>query len=148
MRTLAKCFTCLVLSLALLGRPVGAAAQGFKWWQQEKFQQELVLTTEQVDRLEEIFQALAPTLKAQKETLDELEARLSKVINDPKSDEALVLSALERVETSRGALSKSRTLMAFRMGRILTSDQNVKLKALHQQWVRERRSRPGPPPPR
>ena len=106
-----------------------------------------MLTTEQVDRLEEIFQALAPTLKSQKETLDHLEAKLSK-INDPKSDEGMVLGALERVEAARGELSKSRTLMAFRMGRILTSDQNVKLKALHQQWVRERRSRPTPPPSR
>jgi Spy/CpxP family protein refolding chaperone len=120
-----------------------AAAQGFKWWHQEKFKQELVLTDEQVTRLEEIFQALAPTLKSQKETLDHLEAKLSKVINDPRSDEALVLLTLEKVEGARGALSKARTLMAFRMGRILTTDQNVKLKALHQQWVRERRGRPG-----
>jgi Spy/CpxP family protein refolding chaperone len=116
-----------------------AAAQGFKWWQTERFQQELSLTGEQISRLEEIFQALQPTLKTQKDTLDKFESRLSKVINDPRADEARVLEVLEKVETARGELSKSRTLLAFRMRRILTTDQNVKFKALHEEWVRERR---------
>jgi hypothetical protein len=34
--------------------------------------------------------------------------------------------------------------MVFRMRRILTLDQNVKMKALHEQWVRDRRSRSNP----
>ena len=141
----AKLFTCLVLSLALAGALERAQAQGFKWWQNERFQQELALTTEQTGRLEEIFQSLQPTLKTQKETLDKLESRLSKVINDPRADEAKVLEVLGRVESARSELSKSRTLLAFRMRRILTTDQNVKFKVLHEEWVRERRNKPSPP---
>lgn len=137
----AKFFICLALSFTLLGWPDEAAAQGFKWWQNDQFKQELALTTEQVTRLEEVFQALQPTLKTQKETLDHLEAKLSKILNDEHADEAMVLQALERVEAARGELSKSRTLMSFRMRRILTADQNVKMKALHEQWERERRNR-------
>ena len=140
-----KLFLCLVLSLALLGALERGQAQGFKWWQNERFQQELGLTTEQTGRLEEIFQSLQPTLKTQKDTLDKLESRLSKVINDPRADEAKVLEVLERVESARGELSKSRTLLAFRMRRILTTDQNVKFKALHEEWVRERRNKSNPP---
>src|SRR5262245_1286693 len=105
-----KWFICLVLSLAVTACTAEASAQGFKWWQDDKFQQELALTPEQITRLDEIFQTLQPTLKGQKETLDKLEARLSKVINDPKSDEAAMLQIAERVETARGELSKSRTL--------------------------------------
>jgi len=145
MRMLAKPFICLVLSLVLVGWPGAAAAQGFKWWQNDRFQQELALTSEQVDRLEEIFQALQPTLKAQKETLDKYETKLSKVVSDPRADEALVLQAVEKTEGARVELTKSRTLLTFRMGRILTSDQNVKLRALHEQWVRERRKGSSPP---
>jgi len=137
----AKLLICLALSLPLLGWPTQAAAQGFKWWQNERFKEELALTTEQVTRLEEIFQALQPTLKTQKETLDRFEEKLSKIINDEHADEAMVLHALEKVEGARGELSKSRTLMLFRMRRILTADQNVKMKALHEQWERERRNR-------
>jgi Spy/CpxP family protein refolding chaperone len=137
-----KWFICLVLSLAVTACTAEASAQGFKWWQNDRFQEELGLTGQQVTRLEEIFQALQPTLKTQKESLDKQEARLSKVINDPRSDEATMLQVAERVEAARGELSKSRTLMLFRMRRILTSDQDVKMKALHEQWVRERRNRP------
>jgi Spy/CpxP family protein refolding chaperone len=134
---------CLVLSLAVTACTADASAQGFKWWQTDKFQQELALTPEQVTRLEEIFQTLQPTLKGQKETLDKLEARLSKVVNDTRSDEATMLQVADRVEAARGELSKSRTLLLFRMRRILTSEQDVKMKALHEQWVRDRRDRPG-----
>lgn len=140
MNTRGRWFVCLVLSLAVLGAASHARAQGFKWWQAERFQRELLLTDEQVTRLEEIFQSLQPTLKTQKESLEKLEARLSKVINNPQSDEAAVLQVAERVESARGELSKSRTLMLFRMRRILTSDQDVKMKALHEEWERERRN--------
>ena len=136
-----KWFICLVLSLSVTVCTGTASAQSFKWWQDDKFKEELALTTAQVTRLEEIFQTLQPTLKGQKETLDRFEARLSKVINDPRSDEATMLRVAERVEAARGELSKSRTLLLFRMRRILTSDQDVKMKALHEQWVRERRNR-------
>ena len=136
-----KLLTCLVLSLAVLSLPSAAAAQGFRWWQNQRFQTELALTAEQVTRLEDTYQALRPTLRNQKETFDKLEARLSRVINDPASDEAKVLTALERVEAARGELSRSRTLLTFRMRRILTEEQNIKLKALHEQWERERRNR-------
>jgi Spy/CpxP family protein refolding chaperone len=142
----AKLFTCLGLSLVLLVATEPAAAQGFKWWQNDRFKQELVLTQEQIGRLEEIFQSMQPTLKSQKETLDKQESRLSKVINDPRADEAKVLEVLERVESARSELSKSRTLLAFRMRRILTADQNVKFKALHEEWVRERRNKSNPSP--
>lgn len=141
MRSSAKFFVCLVLSLGMLTSPAAAGAQSFKWWQHDRFRSELALTDEQVTRLDEIFQALQPTLRAQKETLDKFEAKLSAVIGDPRADEAMVLAAAERSEAARSELSKSRTLLTFRMGRILTSDQNVKLKALYEQWARERRNR-------
>ena len=145
MRMPGKPFICLVLSLVLFSWPAALGAQGFKWWQSDQFKQELALTAEQVTRLEEIFQTLQPTLRAQKEALDKFESKLSKVVSDPRSDEALVLQTVEKTEGARAELTKSRTLLTFRMGRILTSDQNVKLKALHEQWVRERRKGSTPP---
>ena len=40
----AKLFSCLVLSLALVSAPEPLGAQSFKWWQNDRFQQELALT--------------------------------------------------------------------------------------------------------
>ncbi len=133
---------CLGLSLAVLALPGATLAQGFKWWKDDRFKTELLLSADQVTRLEEVFQALQPTLKTQKEQLDKLERRLSRVVNDPASDEAAVLQVLERVESARGELSRSRTLMMFRMRRVLSDEQNTRMKELHKEWERERRNRP------
>lgn len=140
-----KPLVCLVLSLAtaaLVALPAPADAQGFKWWQNDRFKRELALSTDQIKQLDEVFQALQPTLKTQKDELEKLEQRLSKVISDPASDEAAVLKALERVESTRGELSRSRTLMVFRMRRLLTEKQNTRMKELHEEWERQRRNRP------
>jgi Spy/CpxP family protein refolding chaperone len=118
-----------------------ASAQGFKWWQSKRFQRELVLSADQTSKLEQVFQALQPLLQSQKAALDKHEAALSRIIGDPKTDEAQVLMAVERVEATRSELARSRTLLTFRMRRILTTEQHVKMQAMHEQWSRDRRSR-------
>lgn len=66
MKTLRKLFTCLVLSLIVQAVAAPASAQGFKWWQTERFQKELVLTTDQITRIEGIYQATEPLLRARR----------------------------------------------------------------------------------
>ena len=137
MPNLRKLFICLVLSL-VVAVPQPAAAQSFKWWQMERFQKGLTLTQEQIDRIEAIFQTAEPSLRAQKGALDKAEHRLSKTITDSKSDEATVLQAAERVEAARAELSRTRTLQLFRMRRVLSDEQNAKMKEMHDHDRRER----------
>jgi Spy/CpxP family protein refolding chaperone len=145
MSTPTKSFICLALSLVLLALAGPVGAQGFKWWQNGRFQKELGLTDEQVARLEGIFQTTSPTMRAQKNALERLEDTLSKVIADPASDEAAVLQASDRVEAARGELSRTRTLMLYRMRRVLSNEQNEKMKQLHEKGVdRDGRPRGGP----
>lgn len=140
MKNLRKSFICLSLSLIVLAAPPAAPAQGFsfKWWQTERFQKELTLTAEQITRIEAIYATHEPSLRAQKAALDKLEYKLSKAIADPKSDEATVLQAAERLEGARAELSRTRTLQLFRIRRVLTDEQNVKLKAIHDRDHKER----------
>ena len=138
MSILRKLFICLVLSLVVAAaQPV--AAQSFKWWQMERFQKGLTLTQEQIDRIEAIFQTAEPSLRAQKGALDKADHKLSKVITDSKSDEATVLQAAERVEAARAELSRTRTLQLFRMRRVLSDEQNAKMKEMRE---RERDRKP------
>ena len=74
MKTLRKLFTCLVLSLIVQAAASPAFAQGFKWWQTERFQKELALTTDQISRIEGIYQTTEPMLRAQKQAIDRREA--------------------------------------------------------------------------
>ncbi len=137
MQTLRKLFICLVLSLVVAGAQP-AAAQSYKWWQQEKFQKGANLSTEQIARIEAIFQTAEPSFRAQKAALDKAEHRLSKVIADATSDEAAVLQAAERVEAARAELSRTRTLQLFRTRRVLTDEQNALIKEIHEKDRHER----------
>ena len=138
MKTLRKLFTCLVLSLIVLCVAAPASAQGFKWWQTDRFQKELALTSDQITRIEGIYQASEPLLRAQKKAIDRREEKLSKVIQDPKSDEAMLLQATDRLEAARNEVSRTRTLMLFRIRRVLSDEQNLKINAMHAKDRAER----------
>ncbi len=124
-----------LLCVALVAAP--ASAQSFKWWQSDKFQRDLGLSTDQIARLDGIFQASMPALRTNKEALDRLERELSRLVADGSIDETLVVAQVDRVEAVRSELSRTRVLMLVRMRRILTPDQRVKLTALHESWERE-----------
>ena len=136
MKTL-KLFICLTLSAVVLALPAVASAQG-RWWQSDRFQKELGLTPEQITRIEGIYQSARPLLRAQKEAFDRREDKLSKVIADPKSDEAMVVQATDRLEAARNEMGRTRTLMIFRIRRVLTDEQHVKLNEMHEHDRKER----------
>lgn len=138
MKTLRKLFICLALSLIVVGAAAPASAQGFKWWQTERFQKELTLTPEQIARIEGVFQASEPLLRAQKQAVDKREEKLSKVISDPKSDEPAVIQATDRLEAARSEVNRTRTLMLFRIHRVLTDEQNVKIRAMFERDRKDR----------
>ena len=138
MKILRKLFICLVLSSIVQALAVPAYAQGFKWWQTERFKKELSLTTEQISRIEGIYQTTEPLVRAQKQAINRREEKLSKVIQDPKSDEATLLQATDRLEAARNELSRTRTLMLFRIRRVLSDEQNFKINAMFERDRAER----------
>ncbi len=124
-----------------LGLAASASAQSFKWWQNERFQRELALAPEQITRLEDIFQGAGAAMRGQKAALDRLQAELSKLVSDGRADEATAAELIAKVEMARGELGRTRGVMLYRMRRILTSDQHVKLKVLFDEHERERHPR-------
>ena len=118
-----------LIALLLLAVPVVAQVPG-KWWQSDHFRRELVLTSEQSRRLEEIFQNAAPGLRTQKKALDEAEKQFERLVE--RGDDGSVMDQVASVESARAELNKSRTMMLLRMRRVLTTDQWAKFTALHQ----------------
>ena len=125
--------------LCLLALPAAGSAQGFKWWQSDKFKAELSLAPDQITRLEDVYQAMRPKLTAGKEELDRLESRLSQTIAEGVAPEGDVMKLVDQTEHARAELAKSRTLMIYRMHQILTADQRMKMNAMHERWEQERR---------
>ena len=123
----------------MFGAPAEAGAERHKWWQSDQVKTEVGLTDQQSKEIEEIFQAVRPRLKAGWEELNRLEQEVSHLMTEGESDEQRISAAVDRVEAARAALNKTRTLMLFRIYRILSPEQRVKLKAIHERRDRERR---------
>src|SRR2546430_2196179 len=139
-RRLWRLLTVTVFSLAVAGR-LPAQSFGFSWWHDAQFQKELSLTTDQSSRIEAFFQSTLPTLRQGREALDRQEAELSRLIQFG-ADEKQVTVQIDKVETLRGSLNKTRTLMLLHMRQVLTADQRVKLNKLYEQREKDRQQKP------
>ncbi|MGQ0736024.1 MAG: Spy/CpxP family protein refolding chaperone [Acidobacteriota bacterium] len=120
---------------------VPADAQRSKWWKDERFQKELALTPDQILRIEAVFQAAQPALRARQRALSKLEDELSQLILQARAESPEVEHFVDRVEAARAELGKTRTMMIFRMRLILTAEQHVKLQRLFERHEKERRGR-------
>jgi Spy/CpxP family protein refolding chaperone len=136
-----KLFVCLGLSFLMLGWVASAEAQRFRWWKDERFTRELSLTADQSTRIEAVFKAAEPALRAQQRALSMLEDELEKLVKHAKVEEPELEFFVVKVEAARADLAKTRTMMIYRIRRILTLEQHVKLQQLFEQREKERRGR-------
>jgi Spy/CpxP family protein refolding chaperone len=120
------------------GQPQGAT-RGFKWWQDETVRGELRLAPEQSTQIEEIFTASFAKMKGKADELNRREEQLSNLISGNDVTEAQLLREADKVEALRSSLSKDRTLMLFRMRRVLSAEQRSKLVEIQKAQERERR---------
>ena len=115
---------------AVVWMSLPVTAQGFKWWQSEKYKKELGLTADQTRRVEEVFQKALPTLKVQKTALDEAEAKFERLVE--RGDDNAVMEQVNLVEAARADLNKTRTMMLLGMRKLLTKEQWAKFNKMHQ----------------
>ena len=140
---------CLLLTLVSLGAATASEQQAGrppKWWQNKACTLAIGLSEAQSTQLERIFQAVRDELRAEKGELERQETALSALLADPRADEGTVMRTIDRVEAARGALSKTRTLMLYRMHRLLSPEQRQRLDEFERQQARQSdtqvRSRP------
>ena len=129
--------------LLALAAPVHAQSFGFSWWKDAQFQRDLGLTSDQVAKIDAIFQSTISLLRQKKEDLDRQEDELSRMIA-AGTDESLVTRQVDKVESTRASMNKMRTLMLLHERQVLTPDQRGRLNKLHEQMFKDRgKSRPG-----
>lgn len=130
--------TALAAAFILVTALAGPAhAQSFKWWQNDRFQRELAMSPEQIARIEDIYQSAGPAMRTRKAALDRLQSDLSKLVADGRAEESTADDLIAKVEAARAELGHTRGVMLYRIRRILTSDQHVKLKVLFAEHERE-----------
>ena len=119
------------------------AQQPFYWWRSEEFKKELGLTADQAARVDGIHQSTLPELRQEWDELNKYEAKLSKLL-ESSTDEALLARQIDRVETARANLNKTRSLMIARIRLVLNADQRARFKVLAERR-RDQNSRPPEP---
>lgn len=128
----------LLVALLLLAGPVvvdleaaSQAQQPFFWWRSEEFRKELGLTVDQISRINKIFESTRPELRQEMDELSKYDSKFQKLI-ETSTDEALIARQIDRVETARANLNKTRALMIARMRLVLTADQRLRFKELYE----------------
>ena len=128
----------LVAVVFVLSFSAAASAQQLNWfwW---KMEPTLALSAEQSTQIDAIFQEGIAQLQKQKDELDRLEGRLSRLI-ETSASEAQVTRQIDRVEAARSTLNKTRTLMLLHMRLVLKPEQRLKLNAMRDRREQERKA--------
>lgn len=106
------------------------------WW---KMEPTLALSPEQSMQIDGIFQEGILRLQKQKDELDRLEGKLSRLI-ETMATEPEVTQQIDRVEAARSTLNKTRTLMLLHMRQVLKPEQRLKLNAMRDRREQERKA--------
>ena len=94
-----------------------------KWWLAHDIQTQLHLTSEQVKKINDIFESTLPTRRVQRQELDALDRQLDALLDSATADDQEAAALAMRVEAARVRRNVARMVMLYRMRRILTPDQ-------------------------
>jgi Spy/CpxP family protein refolding chaperone len=100
------------------------------WWIDPQLRAELGITDQQSATVDKVWQKSLPKLREARERLVKLEDALAELLARDGDDEAAIAAQIDRVETVRSEGNKARTLMIYRMHRVLTVEQRAKVKAM------------------
>src|ERR1700730_1827134 len=144
-RTCRLCAGVLLLALGIADRAAGQTAQPFYCGRSEPVKKDLGLTSDQATRIDSIHQSTLPELRQEWDDFNRCDTKLSRMI-DTSSDEALLARQIDRVETARANLNKTRSLMLARMRLVLTADQRARFKVLEKERESQNQKAPGQSP--
>ena len=126
------------LFLSTMQVALASGTQRHKWWTADEAKEELKLTDTQVQEIEEIFQSLRPKLRELVQVFRQEEKNLAALMHAMQAEEWEVTLQIDKVESARGALSKTNILMLYRIHKKLSATQ---VDELHNLWERRRLGR-------
>lgn len=113
------------------------------WWKSTRMIAELGLTAAQTGKIDQIWSTEAARIRPMAEEIRQLERGVDAAMRANTSDISAFARQVEQVESKRAELNKARTVMLYRMRRVLTPEQNVKLQAEYDRREAERKKQDG-----
>lgn len=109
------------------------------WWKNPQDMAQIGLSTAQSAEIDRIFHAEVEKMKPMRQLVNELERGVDATMRANTADIAAFARQVERVEHKRAELNKARTVMLYRMRRVLNAEQNVKFQALYDRREAEKK---------
>ena len=113
------------------------------WWKNPADMAEIGLSAEQSATIDGIFKAEVEKMKPLRETVNQLERSLDQAIRANTTDVEVFAKQVHKIEKMRAELNTMRTVMLYRMRRVLTQEQNAKFRAMWDRREAERRKQDG-----
>jgi Spy/CpxP family protein refolding chaperone len=126
---------------ALAGGPAAAQMPETppgKWWKRPRVVQLLKLSSEQQDKLEEIFARNRRAFVDLKADVEKNQIDVEELVAKKDTDPKKVSAAIDTLEASRMKLRKSMTMMFLEQKAVLTSQQWTQFLERRDDWRRER----------
>jgi Spy/CpxP family protein refolding chaperone len=115
----------------------GRPRDRWKWWLYDRT--ELGINDRQSAEIDRIFEETIPHQRAKREELERLEAVLATMTREAKADVSAVAQQVNKVESLRAEMNKTRTVMLYRINLVLSAEQREKLKVFMEKRDAERR---------
>lgn len=115
----------------------------WKWWLRADSRQDLALSDIQAKQIDEIFESTMPNQRERWHQLESLEKSLEVAIKEAKADIPAITAQVQKVEQLRAEVTLTRTVMIYRMHRLLTPEQRAKVEAMRQRDQERRRESNG-----
>jgi Spy/CpxP family protein refolding chaperone len=113
------------------------------WWRNPPDVAEIGLSAEQSKTIDDIFKAEIEKMKPLREVVNRLEHALDETMRANTADLSAFVRQVQKIETKRAELNTMRTVMLYRMRRVLTPAQNEKLLAMWDRREAARRKQDG-----
>lgn len=104
-----------------------------KWWLSPELRAEFAITDAQSAEIDRIYHTFYASLKSGMGDVDRYHKDVSKIMAEGSSSEVDVLHAIDKLETAKATLTKTRMLMLYRMYRVLSPEQRLKVKRYQEQ---------------
>jgi Spy/CpxP family protein refolding chaperone len=110
-----------------------AAKAKAKWWRSPELRAEFAISDAQSTELDRIFHSFYASLKSGMADVDRYHKDVSKIMSEGSSSEVDVLHAIDKLEAAKASLARTRMLMLYRMYRVLSPEQRIKVKRYQEQ---------------
>ncbi len=121
-----------------------------EWWNNPQVQDELNLTDEQIDALEDAHASFEKTAKSLRFDIQQARLDLERAFSEERVDAKRVNELAKKLASLQGKLTEARISLRLKVSQILTYEQRQKVQKLIQHRARLHRRfgpRPMPEPP-